>query len=262
VRDEASDGVEVVLGQLGVEGGIHLGDGGVARHALAAVGEGEDTGLAVLLVEFVLDLADDFFQHVLDRQQPRGAAELVDDDREVVAVGAEVAQQLVQALGLRHEGGRTQQRAQVQLGRALQLQQIFRQQDADDVVARSFEHREARVRGVDHDAKQLLVGCLDVQQVHPARGHHDVAGGHVGHAKHAFEHDARFGLDELALLGVGQGFDQLVARVRPGREELDDALEQAAPVAGFGSPFMGEPTGMGVRHEASAGSWRTGKNTR
>jgi hypothetical protein len=109
---------------------------------VAAVGQRVDRGLAVLLVELVLDLADDFFQHIFDRDQPGRVAELVDHDRQVVAVRAEVAQQLVQPLALRHEHRRAQQRAQVQLGRTLQLEQILRHQDADDVLAPAFVDRE------------------------------------------------------------------------------------------------------------------------
>ena len=78
--------------------------------------------------------------------RPGDAAELVDDDGQVVAVAAELAQQVVQALGLRHEHRRPQQRAQVQLGRALQLEQVLGHQDADDVLAVALVHREARVR--------------------------------------------------------------------------------------------------------------------
>jgi hypothetical protein len=100
---------------------------------------------------------------------------------------------------------RPQQRAQVQLGRALQLEQVLGHQDADDVVALALVDRKARVAGVDHHRQQFVVGRVDVQQVHARRGHHHVAGRHVGHAQHAFEHEARFGLDQLALLGVGQG---------------------------------------------------------
>ena len=54
---------------------------------------------------------------------------------------------------------------------------------------------------------------------------------HVGHAQHAFEHEARFGRDELAVFGVGQGVDQFGPRIGAGRDELDQALEQAALVA-------------------------------
>ena len=84
------------VGSGDAEGLVDGRDVGVAGDALAAVGERVDAGLAVLLVELVLDLADDLLEHVLDGDQPGGVAELVDDDRDVVAVGAEVAQQVVE----------------------------------------------------------------------------------------------------------------------------------------------------------------------
>jgi hypothetical protein len=121
-------------------------DGHVAGHAVAAVGQRVDAVLLLALVEFVLDLADDLFQHVLDGDQPGRVAELVDDDGQVVAVGAEVAQQLVEALAFGHEDRRAQQRAQVQLRRPLQLEQVLGHQDADDVVALAVVGRKARMR--------------------------------------------------------------------------------------------------------------------
>jgi hypothetical protein len=84
------------------------------------------------------------------------------------------------------------------------------------------------VGGADHDVQQLVVGSVDVQQIHARRGHHDVAGAHVGHADHAFEHEPAFGLDQLTLLGIGQLLDQAVGGVGAGRKELDQAAEQAA----------------------------------
>jgi hypothetical protein len=78
--------------------------------------------------------------------RPATRPELVDHDRQVVAVAAELAQQVVQALALGHEGGRPQQGPDVQLGRAMELEQVLGHQDADDVLALAFVHREARVR--------------------------------------------------------------------------------------------------------------------
>jgi Holliday junction resolvasome RuvABC endonuclease subunit len=74
--------------------------------------------------------------------RPADAAELVDHDRQVVAVAAEFAQQVVQALALGHERRRTQQRAQVQARRPLQLEQVLGHQDADDVLAIALVHRK------------------------------------------------------------------------------------------------------------------------
>jgi hypothetical protein len=80
--------------------------GRVAAHAVGAVGQREDVALVLGDVELVLDLADDLLEHVLDGDQPGDAAELVDHDRQVVAVAAELAQQVVEALALGHEGRR------------------------------------------------------------------------------------------------------------------------------------------------------------
>ena len=162
--------------------------------------------------------------------RPGGLAEFVDDDGQVVAVGAEVAQQVVQPLRFGHEHGRAQQRAQVQLGRALQLEQVLGHQDADDVLALAVVHREARVRGADDRTEQFVVGRVDVQQVHARRGHHHVAGTHVGHAQHAFEHLARFGLDQLAVFGIGQRGDQFGAGIGARGDEFDQAFEQRSLV--------------------------------
>jgi hypothetical protein len=100
--------------------------------------------------------------------------------------------------------------------RPLQLEQILRQQDADDVLALALVHRKARVGGVDDEVQQFVVGRVDVEHIHARGGHHHVARGHVGDADHAFEHDARFGVDDVVVLGLGEGFDQLVLGVRPG----------------------------------------------
>ena len=61
----------------------------------------------------------------------------------MVAVAAKFAQQVVEPFGLGHEGGRTQQRPDVQLGRTLQLEEVLGEEDADDVLALTFVNREA-----------------------------------------------------------------------------------------------------------------------
>jgi hypothetical protein len=57
---------------------------------------------------------DDLLEHVLDRHQAGHAAVLVDHDRHVVAAGAELAQQHVEALRLGHEHRRAQHLAHVE----------------------------------------------------------------------------------------------------------------------------------------------------
>ena len=54
------------VGKRDVEGLVDRGDRRVAGDALAAVGQRVDARLGVVLVELVLDLADDLLEHVLD----------------------------------------------------------------------------------------------------------------------------------------------------------------------------------------------------
>ena len=102
-QHEAADGVELVVGKIGAELLVEVGDLRLRLHAEPAVGLGDDVVGAVVEVEFVLDVAHDLLQHVLDRHKPRYAAVLVHDDRDVIAIGAELAQQHVHALALGHE---------------------------------------------------------------------------------------------------------------------------------------------------------------
>ena len=56
------------------------------------VERGQQPGLG--LVMLVLDLADDLLDHILDRHQALGAAEFVDDDGEMGALGAHPGEQI------------------------------------------------------------------------------------------------------------------------------------------------------------------------
>ena len=142
----------------------------------------------------------------------------------MVSVVAELAQQIIQALAFRHKHCRTQQGADVQFGRALQLQQIFGQQDANDVFFFAFEDRKTRVRCFNHMVQHFVKRGFNVQQIHARGGHHDIARGHVGHANHPFEHQAALGIDDVVVLGLGQRFDQLVCGVWARMEKFGEFL--------------------------------------
>ena len=167
----------------------------------------------------------------------------------VVAAAPELLQEHVETLGLRHENCRTHELANVEALALLcgrEAQQVLREQDAYDVVTIGVHHREARVARADDGGEKVVVVGLDVEQVHPRRGDHHVAGDHVRHPQHAFQHEPRFGLDEVARLGVGQRADQLVARVGPGEDEVDETLEEAAAVAGGWRAAAGGPEGSRI----------------
>ena len=148
----------------------------------------------------------------------------------MVAVVAKLAQQIVQPLAFRHKYGGTQQGSDIQFGRALELEQVFRQQDADDVFLFALKHRKPRVRGLNHLVQQLVKGVFNVQQIHPGGCHHHIASGHVGHADHALEHQATFRIDDLVVLGLGQGGNELVSRVRAGMDKFSELLQETTLV--------------------------------
>ena len=114
------------------------------------VGQAVDVAFVFSDVELVFDLTHNFFQHVLDGDQARNPAKLVDDDGQVVAVAAKLAQQVVQAFALGHKHRRAQQRADVERRRALQLEQVLGHQNTDDVFTLAAVHRETRVGRGDH----------------------------------------------------------------------------------------------------------------
>ena len=79
--------------------------------------------LDVDVVDVVLvgDLADDLLEHVLDGDQAGGAAVLVDDDADVLALGLHLPQQGVDGLGVGHVEDRAHHRVDALLGLGLVL---------------------------------------------------------------------------------------------------------------------------------------------
>ena len=69
-------------------------------------------------VELVLDVADDLLEHVLERDDPRRRAVLVDDDRHVLVRLPELREQGAEVLRLGHDVRRTEQRLELDRRRA------------------------------------------------------------------------------------------------------------------------------------------------
>ena len=152
----------------------------------------------------------------------------------MVAVVAKLPQQVVQSLafGDKHRG--TQQGTNIQLRGALQFEQVLRHQNANDVFTVALVHWEAGMRRLNHLVQQLVKGRINRQQVHAGRGHHDIAGGHVGHADHAFEHESAFAVDDVVMLGISECGDQFIRRVGAGMNKFGEFLQERAFVSTFG----------------------------
>src|SRR5207253_7251141 len=78
---------------------VELRDPRDAAHGEMPLGVAADV-LVVLDIELVVDLADDLLDDVLDGTEPDRKSVVVDHDRHVVAIAAELLQQHVEALRL------------------------------------------------------------------------------------------------------------------------------------------------------------------
>src|SRR3954463_10840663 len=102
--EQAADSLDVLDVELHIKHVLDIIDRDAHMHAHAAVVERLDPWrLPVVLIG---DLADDLLEDVLDRHQSRGAAVLVDDDRDMALLGLHLPQQLIDRFGLRDEVSR------------------------------------------------------------------------------------------------------------------------------------------------------------
>ena len=152
----------------------------------------------------------------------------VNHNGHVITHGSKLAQEHVQALGLRHKNGRTQHRLQrKRIGIHKVREQIFSKQNADHLVAVFADHGVARVPGVHHfgdDLGGLAVGQLNY--VHLRARHHHIGDGHVGDFERTFEDGQRIGVQELSLVRITQHFEQIVAIFRRTGQHGGQALKK------------------------------------
>ena len=226
IHHQAADGVELAVGELGVEGFVEVLDRG-QRLDQEVTGRQRFDVAVFLDIVLVLDVADDLFQHVLDGHQASHAAVFVDHHGHVVVVGAELAQQHVEALGFRHEGGRAQQLLDVErlVAAEDQRQQVLGQEDADHLVEAFADHRVARVGGVDDRREELLRRVAGLDADHLRARHHDVAHLQVGDLDGALDDGQCLAVEQLVLVGFAQDFQQLLAVSRLMSKSLGQLVE-------------------------------------
>ena len=256
--------------QLGMEVLIELVDAGAAAYAELPFALATNV-LIVLDVELVVDVADDLLDHVFDRNQSGNAAVLIDHDRHVVAAVAEFAQQHIQTLRFRHEHGRPQILAHVECGRHAageQPQQIFREQDASDVVTITVQHREARMPRFDHRRQDARDRIFAPQANHLRARDHDVAHLQIRDRECSLEHGKGFRIEHAALLRLGQHLEQLRAILDAGGQRAREARAPAAARAGAAGiagcalshrrQCCARPVGRAARLQPACGAMRYG----
>ena len=195
-------------------------------------------------VVLVLDLADDLLQQVLERHDSLDGAVLVDDERQVLVLAPELAEERGEVLRLRDDVGRTHDLLD---GDVLDpavvegAEEVADVEDADDVVERAAVDGIAGVRGVDHRRKRLLRGELDGEGDDLGPRDHDVVGLLVGEVEDLVEHLL---LRLLDLLGLRDDQADVLLRVHrhPGGRRL--GRRRAARCR---SPSSGAPRRAGRR---------------
>src|SRR5579872_2285976 len=203
-KHQSAHGIEILVAEIGAESPVEIVYFGLRLDAKLAISIENDVGLGFVEVELVFDLADDLFEHVLDRDQAGHAAVLVDDDRDMVAVAAEILQQDVQPLRFRDENRGTQSLAHVEFIARVIAQQVLGQQNADDVVLVLADHGKTRVAGFDHERNEFLRRVADVYDIHLRAWDHDVPRLHLGHLHDALDHRQGVGIQQVALVGALQ----------------------------------------------------------
>src|SRR5690606_38302351 len=213
VHDQAAEGVELLIGEVGIELLVELFDRRQALDQEVAGGQFLDVVLVVDIV-LVLDVADDLLQYILDGDQTRHAAIFVDDDGHMVMGRAKFLEQHIQPLGLGHTGGRAQHILDIEtIGIVFQQQrqQILGQQDAEHVVDAFADHREAGVRRFDDRGQEFTGRLGGLDGAHLRTRDHDVPYLHVGDLQGALDDRQRLDIEDLVALGLAQQLQQLLA---------------------------------------------------
>ena len=174
-------------------------------------------------IEFVFDIADDFFHDVVEGDDPDSAAVFVDGKSDVSAGFAEARKEFVDG---EHFGDHEEvpfDLAEIGVGFIEEREKIFDMDEAEGFVEVAFDEREAGVFGVDGDFEVGLEAVFDVEGNDEVAWRHDIAdaavvegedveedvlfgGGHFG-GFFTFGDDVAKFLFGVGKFGLGDGFD-------------------------------------------------------
>ena len=120
-----------------------------------AVFEHYETG-GFLLIMLVFDLPDDFLDHVLDGQQPLGAAEFIDDDRQMHSLATHPRKQFQHSHRFGDEQGRSKEAADRTVERRILVcdEHVLDVDHTNDMVERIGVDRKAAVPGIREGGDQ------------------------------------------------------------------------------------------------------------
>ena len=157
-------------------------------------------------VVLVVDLTHDLLEHVLDGDDSRGAAVLVDDDRHVRASRLHVLEQLIDLLAVRDHEGRSHERLdRLGLLRVAAVEDpshdVLEINDADDIVGVLADDRDAREARSQAQRECLAQGLVPLDEDHLGARHHDLAREGVAEFEDGVDHLPLVVLDQILGLG-------------------------------------------------------------
>src|SRR5512140_3027435 len=160
LRHQAADGNRLrLLVRPEIDQVAQMIEAEAARHDEAPVRVGRDVVRRFVLVA---NFPEDLFHQVFERRQSGRVPVFVDHHYHVRSVGLHLAQQIGDFLGLRHQANRAHQFA-YRLPRALiffQFEHIAHVDEADDVVDRLYENRNARVLFMNDQFAEIVERTL------------------------------------------------------------------------------------------------------
>ena len=164
------------------------------------------------MVVLVEDVADDLLGDVLERDDAREPAVLVDDDGQVPVVGPNLVEHPRQGSARRHHGRFRHHRADGGARPLVSgdLQHVSDPGHADDVIAIGTGHGEARPSGVEQldDPAHRFVGP---HGRHANAGGHDVAGIQLTKAQPAREGSRKVVVEQASTVGLADDPGQVVS---------------------------------------------------
>src|SRR5579871_732652 len=170
------------------------------------------------LVALVSNLADDFFNQILNGDQSRHAAVFIDDDRHADILLLHLAQQFASQLAFGDEvhvpPHERIKRARMRLGIG-NLQHILRVDDSLNVVHAAFVHRHSRVVLASQHLDEALDGGIYRDGEHGRTGPHSLADGFSAELNDRLNQVAVALLNNsLFLPSFDQGIDSLCRALR------------------------------------------------
>ena len=139
-------------------------------------------------IVFIHHIADDFLDNVFKRQDARGAAIFVDNDRQVRLVVPQILQDFADLLGLRNEIRRSHDLADVQVGNAAVAQEILGMNRADDVINALLIDRNAGMATLDDELHDIGNARFRTGEHGIGSRHHDLTGNGIPEREDALDH--------------------------------------------------------------------------